>query len=199
CGAASRGPSGPARSAESGKDDLVNAHNDQELVDILEEVWSSIEALGEDLRENEWKRPTELPGWSVQDNLVHLSAVESMSLGRPADLDSRGAKFTQGMIVDAMPFVVGKKVGPPEGSTIVFSLSGLLPREVVITVVSGRAKPVDDVPERPSVRLAMDCAIFERLACGRVEPKRAVDAGEVLIDGDDELGRRLVGEMNYMF
>ena len=56
---------------------------DQELVDLLEEVWTSIETLGEDLKEAEWKRHTELPGWTVQDNLVHLTAVESMSLGRP--------------------------------------------------------------------------------------------------------------------
>jgi len=50
---------------------------------MLEAVWGSIETMGEDLTESEWKRHTELPGWTVQDNLVHLSAVEAMSLGRP--------------------------------------------------------------------------------------------------------------------
>ncbi len=61
----------------------MTAMEDQELVDVLEEVWRSIDELGATLTEDEWKTPTELPGWTVQDNLVHLSAIEAMSLGRP--------------------------------------------------------------------------------------------------------------------
>jgi len=269
--------------------------NDQELVDILEEVWASIEALGTDLQEEEWKQLTELPGWSVQDNLVHLASVESMSLGRPwrdheaadlshvkndvgrsnehaadsrrewsgaqalaefhtltaerikglrgldeagfgadswtpvgpgtvrdllpyrifdswvheqdmrravdrlGDLDSRAAELTQGMVVDAMPYVIGKKVAPPEGSTIVFSVTGPLPREVPIQIVNGRAVQIDGAPGDPTVRLTMSSVTFERLACGRVAPRVACEAGEVVFAGDAELGRRVVDEMNYMF
>ena len=62
---------------------------DQELVDALDEVWRSIDAFGATLTEAEWKAPSALPGWSVQDNLVHLSAIEAMSMGRAwADLDA---------------------------------------------------------------------------------------------------------------
>jgi uncharacterized protein (TIGR03083 family) len=61
----------------------MTAMEDQELVDVLDEVWQSIAAFGATLTEDEWKAPTELPGWTVQDNLVHISAIESMSLGRP--------------------------------------------------------------------------------------------------------------------
>jgi uncharacterized protein (TIGR03083 family) len=267
---------------------------DQEVVDILEEVWASIEAMGDGLGEDEWKRPTELPGWSVQDNLVHLTAVESMSLGRPwtgheapdrphvknpvgqsnehavdsrrswsgeqaldefravtseriaglrslddegfgadswtpsgpgtvrdlipfrifdswvheqdmrravqqpGDLESRAAELTMGMIVDAMPYVVGKKVAPPDGSTVVFSITEPLARDVAITMVGGRAARVDSAPDR-TVRLAMSSVTFERLACGRVDPAVMLDADEVQIEGDRELGRRVVAEMNYMF
>jgi uncharacterized protein (TIGR03083 family) len=56
---------------------------DQELVDRLDEVWTSIDGLVSDLTADEWARPTEVPGWSVQDNLVHLTAIEAMLLGRP--------------------------------------------------------------------------------------------------------------------
>lgn len=268
---------------------------DQELVDLLEEVWASIETLGEDLKEKEWKRHTELPGWTVQDNLVHLSAIESMSLGRPwrdhqatnfghvkndvgrsnehavdsrrgwpgvealaefhvltterivklraldvagfgadswtpvgpgtvrdllpfrifdswvheqdmrravgreGNLASGAALFTQNMIVDAMPFVIGKKVAPPDGSTVVFSISGPLPREFAIAVAGGRASVVEEIPADPSVRLTMSWVMFERLACGRVRPALSIEAGEVRIDGDGDLGRHVVAEMNYMF
>jgi uncharacterized protein (TIGR03083 family) len=56
---------------------------DQELVDRLDEVWISIDGFARGLADDEWARPTEVPGWSVQDNLVHLTAIEAMLLGRP--------------------------------------------------------------------------------------------------------------------
>ena len=40
--------------------------------------------LGAGLTEDDWKRPTEVPGWSVQDNMTHLTDLEAMILGRPA-------------------------------------------------------------------------------------------------------------------
>jgi len=262
---------------------------------MLEAVWGSIETMGQDLTESEWKRHTELPGWTVQDNLVHLSAVEAMSLGRPwrdheatdltnvrneigksnehavdsrrrwtgaealaefhvltteriaqlraldadgfggdswtpvgpgtvrdllpfrifdswvheqdmrravgrpGNLDSDTARFVQDMIADAMPFVVGKKVAPPDGCTIVFSITAPLPCEVAIRQVDRRATRVDGVPADPTTRLTMSGVTFERLACGRVDPGLTLAAHEVRIEGDDELGRRVVAEMNYMF
>jgi uncharacterized protein (TIGR03083 family) len=57
---------------------------DQELVDQLDHVWASISDLGTTLTESEWKTPTEVPGWSVQDNLVHIVALEALALGHPA-------------------------------------------------------------------------------------------------------------------
>jgi len=269
--------------------------NDQQMVDVLEEVWASIERMGDGLREDEWKRSTELPGWSVQDNLVHLTAIEAMSLGRPwtgheapeathvrnpigqsnehavdsrrswsgeqalaefhtvtreridglraldedgfgadswtpagpgtvrdllpfrifdswvheqdmrravdrpGDLDSRAAELTMGMIVDAMPYVVGKKVAPPDGSTVVFSITDPLARDVAITIVGGRAARVETAPPDPTVRLTLSGVTFERLACGRVDPAAALQAHDVQVEGDDDLGRRVVAEMNYMF
>ncbi len=61
----------------------VNAE-DAAMVDALNEVWTRIAALGAGLTEDDWKRPTEVPGWSVQDNMTHLTDLEAMILGRPA-------------------------------------------------------------------------------------------------------------------
>ena len=58
--------------------------DDTAMVDALDEVWTRIAALGASLTEEEWKRPTEVPGWSVQDNMTHLTDLEAMILGRPA-------------------------------------------------------------------------------------------------------------------
>ena len=55
--------------------------SDTDLVRHLEQVWTSMGSLGDDLTETEWKTPTDVPGWSVQDNLTHITAIEWMLLG----------------------------------------------------------------------------------------------------------------------
>ena len=50
---------------------------------MLDGVWASIAELGDGLDEAGWKTPTECPGWTVQDNLVHITALEAWLLGRP--------------------------------------------------------------------------------------------------------------------
>jgi uncharacterized protein (TIGR03083 family) len=53
------------------------------VVVCLDESWSSIEALCSGLTPQDWARPTDLPGWSVQDVLAHLCGIESRLLRRP--------------------------------------------------------------------------------------------------------------------
>ncbi len=59
-------------------------------IDHLEHLWRSLTELCAGLTEEEWKRPTGCPGWSVQDNVSHLVDYESRALGRPAP-PGRGA------------------------------------------------------------------------------------------------------------
>ena len=269
--------------------------NDQELVDLLEEVWTSIETMGEDLREQRVEAPyrasgVDGPGQSgpslrhrvdeprapvarprghrprareerhrtlerargrlaprlvgragaggvprahhrahreaprprrsrlrrrlvdadgpghrahllpfrIFDSWVHEQDMRR-AVGREGNLASGSALCTQNQMIDAMPFVIGKKVAPPDGSTVVFSVTGALPREFAILVLDRRAALFDEIPADPTVRLTLDWVTFERLACGRVDPMLCVEANEVRIDGDHDLGRRIVSEMNYMF
>jgi uncharacterized protein (TIGR03083 family) len=53
------------------------------LVELLATTWTSIDGLCSSLTEDEWKRPTGCPGWSVQDNVSHLIDFEAFALGRP--------------------------------------------------------------------------------------------------------------------
>jgi uncharacterized protein (TIGR03083 family) len=57
------------------------AAEDAAVVDQLEELWLRIASLGAELDDRDWKRPTDLPGWTVQDNLTHLTDVELRLLG----------------------------------------------------------------------------------------------------------------------
>jgi uncharacterized protein (TIGR03083 family) len=49
----------------------------------LGEVWSSLEALGLSLSDEEWRAPTPCPGWDVAAQYAHVIGTESMLLGRP--------------------------------------------------------------------------------------------------------------------
>lgn len=53
----------------------------RELVDLMEQVWHSIADLCSPFTEDQWKSPTDCPGWSVQDQLSHLTGAESDILG----------------------------------------------------------------------------------------------------------------------
>ncbi len=58
--------------------------SNQQVVDLMEQVWGSIDSLCSPLTEAQWKTPTDCPGWSVQDQLSHLAGAESRLLGNPA-------------------------------------------------------------------------------------------------------------------
>jgi len=53
-------------------------------IDTLVDCFHALSALGSGLTEAEWKTPTDLPGWTVQDNLSHLVGIERMLQGLPA-------------------------------------------------------------------------------------------------------------------
>lgn len=55
----------------------------QETVDKLEDTWHSISEFGANLTEAQWKTFTQLPRWTVQDNLSHLVAFEADFQGIP--------------------------------------------------------------------------------------------------------------------
>ncbi|MBI4884973.1 MAG: maleylpyruvate isomerase family mycothiol-dependent enzyme [Actinobacteria bacterium] len=52
-----------------------------ETIDTLEQCWRSISELASGFSETQWKTATDLPGWSVQDNLSHLIGIERMLQG----------------------------------------------------------------------------------------------------------------------
>ncbi|HEX2849862.1 MAG TPA: maleylpyruvate isomerase family mycothiol-dependent enzyme [Acidimicrobiales bacterium] len=52
-------------------------------IDNLDTTWESLIALCGALTDDDWKRPTGCPGWSVQDQVSHLIDYESRALGRP--------------------------------------------------------------------------------------------------------------------
>ena len=60
------------------------------VVDALVDEWRQIADLMRDRSEEQWHRPSILPGWTVQDIVAHVIGTESMLAGEsapPADRD----------------------------------------------------------------------------------------------------------------
>jgi uncharacterized protein (TIGR03083 family) len=58
---------------------------DEPLITLFEDVWSDISVLCDGLTDDEWARPTDCPGWSVQDNVAHVIGTELMLAGEQPD------------------------------------------------------------------------------------------------------------------
>lgn len=55
----------------------------EQLLALMEQAFSAMDEVCSGLDGDEWDRPTDLPGWSVKDNLSHVCGIEAWILGRP--------------------------------------------------------------------------------------------------------------------
>ena len=62
-------------------------------------------------------------------------------------------------------------------------------------MAGGRAGPLEETPQAPTVRLQMDCETFLRLAGGRWTAKRAEEEGRLHVAGDRDLAERILSNM----
>jgi uncharacterized protein (TIGR03083 family) len=132
----------------------------------------------------------------VFDCWMHEQDVRR-ALGRPGHQEGPVAEHALWRCGLAAGFVVGKKADAPDGSSVVFDLTGSSARQVPV-VVEGRARVVDGVPTDPTVTLTMDQQTYWCLGGGRWDPEQALADGKVQITGDRELGERVVRAMNFM-
>jgi uncharacterized protein (TIGR03083 family) len=115
------------------------------------------------------------------------------ALGVPGGLTGPVADLALGRVPKALPYVVGKKAGAPDGSTVVFEVEGT----VHAVGVDGRAALLAEVPAAPTVCLTLDRRTFGRLAGGRWSGDRARTEGSVQIEGDADLAHRILDNFGY--
>lgn len=115
------------------------------------------------------------------------------AVGRPGNLDGANAVDVVDWLVRSAPMVVGKRASAPDGTTVVFELTGGAPRTFAVGV-EGRAAVLDDIPDNPTVTLGMPSDVYCRLAGGRMSADGS--DGLVSIEGDRELGRRILESLN---
>ena len=116
-------------------------------------------------------------------------------LGWPTEDTGPRAEIALAEVEGSLGYIVGKKIGLPDGASIVFHLTGPLERDLSV-VVDGRAKQVEHV-DKPDVELTTDTLTFIQLACGRIDPQAQIDQGKVTWTGNDELADRAARNLAF--
>jgi uncharacterized protein (TIGR03083 family) len=131
----------------------------------------------------------------IFDFWVHERDI-STPLGWPSDDTGPRAEIALAQVESSIGYIVGKKIGLPDGAGIVFRLTGPVRRDLPVVVVDGRARAVDHI-EHPDVELTTDTTTFIQLAAGRIDPQRQIDAGLVTWTGNAELGERAARNLRF--
>ena len=114
------------------------------------------------------------------------------AVGRPGGLGTAAARHTVGVFARGLGFVVGKRVAPPAGTSVVLDVTGAQPVHLAVEVgADGRATPLREDPPEPTVTLRMDTETYVVL-CGGRRPSSDLD---VEVGGDNALGRRVLDAM----
>jgi uncharacterized protein (TIGR03083 family) len=119
------------------------------------------------------------------------------TLERPGLMEGPSADLSLRRILErGMPYVVGKKAAAPQGARVRFDLFD--PALTTDVVVDGRAAAAPwDRGKTPTTTLALDRRTFARLAGGRWTGTHARTHGSVRVEGDQELGNRIVDQMAF--
>ncbi len=127
----------------------------------------------------------------VVDVWMHEQDIRR-ALGRPGGMNRPAAAHTLRVLTAGFPYVVGKRVGPPEATTVVLDVTGLHPVHLAVEMsAEGRAVVTTSPVENPTVTLRMDAETYLVLAGGRASAENA----DVSVSGDPDLGRRLLANM----
>jgi uncharacterized protein (TIGR03083 family) len=116
--------------------------------------------------------------------------------GRRGHLDGPVAAHSVQKVNAALGYIVGKKAGAPDGTTVVFDITGSLPM-ILPVFVDGRARVLDREPSERDVTIHLDTEAYNALGCGRWSAEQALASGRVELVGDVDLGRRVLDNMAF--
>ncbi len=135
-------------------------------------------------------------GIRVFDFWVHQRDM-AIPLGQLDRWDASGdkAEIALDEVHRSLGYIVGKKVGLPDGKSITITTSNGVDRQMHVAV-TGRAGVVDTL-ENPDVTLTADSTSFVMLACGRVDPQEQIAAGKISWTGDDEWGEKAACNLRF--
>ena len=136
------------------------------------------------------------------DSWVHEQDVR-VAVGRPGGRGGAGERVTLDRMEASMPYVLGRRVQPPPGTTLRIDIEGALGRTVQLAVGlrddgSAWARAIPVIDGSPTASLCMDAATFVRRACGRVPASAVLAAEGFAAAGDTSLAQQFVEHMVVM-
>ena len=126
----------------------------------------------------------------VMDCWVHEQDIRR-AVGQPGHTDGPAADAAVIRLLGSFGYVVGKRVAPPDGTTVGVELSGPEPRGLTVQIRDGRAVPIPH-DGGPTVMILTDPGTFACLAAGRWDADRALASGRIEFRGDTALGDAVV-------
>lgn len=125
----------------------------------------------------------------VMDTWSHEQDIRR-ALGRPGHASGPAVDEAVAYWARHLPYVVGKRAAAPDGTTVVVDVDD---RRTAVEVVDGRARDAAEITGEPTVRLSMPATTFAALVGGR---RDAPD--DVVVVGDEDLGRRVVAGLAFL-
>ncbi len=173
---------------------------------VIEEIESSAAKRDDHLRAMMPLDPTApgdgfaaLAGWNwstllsnrAVDQWMHQQDIRR-AVGKPGGLAGPGGGHALAVFSRGLTFVVGKRVAPPPGTTVVLDITGEHPATLAAMVGDdGRAARPDTIPADPTARIGMDFETFIVLSGGRRTPEQVTTA----ISGDTELANDVLANL----
>jgi uncharacterized protein (TIGR03083 family) len=131
----------------------------------------------------------------VFDYWVHEQDMRG-PLGMPGHESGPTAEMALNEIEISLPYIVGKKIGLPDGKSMTINLTGPVERTMHVAV-DGRAGNVASLDAPADVVLNANSTAFALLACGRIDPQGPIDDGRVTWSGDAELGEKAARSLRF--
>lgn len=133
----------------------------------------------------------------ILDTWMHEQDIRTAA-ATPGGLSSDGARVSAHQFISGLPFVWGKAVGAPVGSSLQLSVTGPgIEFDRTVTVGSdNRAGFVDGVVHDPTLRLTLGWPMYAALSGGRMGAVAEAQRGRVEFHGDFELSQRLLPAMS---
>jgi uncharacterized protein (TIGR03083 family) len=116
------------------------------------------------------------------------------ALARPGHEVGTPVEVTLDLITGALGYVLARQAQVSDGGVVTLVATGPATRTWHV-VIEGQGRVVDAAPRDPDTTLRMPTGVLTRLCGGRVDPAATMSLVE--IDGDLELGRRIVENLAF--
>ena len=130
----------------------------------------------------------------VFDLWVHACDI-AIPLGEPLNDSGIAAELVLDEVSAALGFVIGKKVGLPDGMSVAFRIRGTVKRDIVV-LVDGRASVTNDI-DSPDIEISTDLVTFVMLAAGRIDPQTQVTTGKLQWSGNTHWATQTLTNLAY--